>query len=366
MWNTRYVVHGVPLRLVTDSAAVAAAGAALLGAFETADASREGPAAIRIRLRSAASPADAAPELRRSAAAVRAYGRRLGGPHTTLWYELFVHERTLVADFGALGLVLVDYARRTVDGYCLGPAISIPDALPYLCFFAVAEMLKAEGLTAIHAGAVAREGHGVLVPAPSGRGKTTTCIALVRAGFAPLSDDHPLLRTDDRGPELLPFPTPWRVTEPTVALFPELQTARTWCAPGAQKQSFKVHEVYGGAVARSCRPALVLLPRFADATRCHAEPVSRGEALRTLLPCAMLVTDRAASERQFAALAALANSSHAYRLVLGRDVEALPDLVTSLLPPAPATTADASAVPAVRSTRPRDVCLDPCVIQPTS
>ena len=59
------------------------------------------------------------------------------------------------------------------------------------------------GYHRLHAGAVARNGHGILLPGPSGAGKSTTVAALALNGFEYCSDELALVGPDAR---LRPFP----------------------------------------------------------------------------------------------------------------------------------------------------------------
>jgi hypothetical protein len=73
----------------------------------------------------------------------------------------------------------------------------------------------------VHAGAVATpSGDGVLIPGGSGAGKTTLVAALVRAGFAYLSDEAGAI--DPVTGRLYPYPRALGVKRGSFGLFPEL------------------------------------------------------------------------------------------------------------------------------------------------
>ncbi len=58
----------------------------------------------------------------------------------------------------------------------------------------------------IHAAAVEKNGHAVIMPAPPGSGKSTLCAALVHRGWRLLSDELALVRIADG--KLIPLPRP--------------------------------------------------------------------------------------------------------------------------------------------------------------
>src|SRR5581483_9630150 len=144
------------------------------------------------------------------------------------------------------------------------------------------------GLYTIHATALAKNGRGVLIPGDSGRGKTTSCLALLRAGYHCLSDDHPLLRMSGDHLEILSFPVKIDVTETTVRFFPELAAANGRLKAGVRKQHFDVVSIYPHSRADSAAPALLLFPRVVDWPRSSLEPLPKSRALEEVLRQGML------------------------------------------------------------------------------
>jgi hypothetical protein len=89
-----------------------------------------------------------------------------------------------------------------------------------LVVHAVLDGLRARGMLAIHAGVVAFEERAVILAGPSGHGKSTLTLALVRAGGTLLTDEMAVIAPDDR--TVLPFPRGIHVRPDTFAMFPEL------------------------------------------------------------------------------------------------------------------------------------------------
>jgi hypothetical protein len=81
--------------------------------------------------------------------------------------------------------------------------------------------LEAQGITAVHAGAVVDRGHAAIVAGPSGRGKTTLVLGLVARGLGLLSDELALVAPDGR--RILPFRRSVHVRPGTPELVPALR-----------------------------------------------------------------------------------------------------------------------------------------------
>lgn len=93
----------------------------------------------------------------------------------------------------------------TVDGSVTQRTDTLPTAVGWVAWKASLEAIEtAEDVLVLHAGAVARRGRAVVLPAPPDSGKTTLTAALVRSGFRYLSDEAALL--DPRTGLVHPFP----------------------------------------------------------------------------------------------------------------------------------------------------------------
>jgi hypothetical protein len=237
----------------------------------------------------------------------------------------------LIADFHEQGRLCIDYTRGRVEGHLIRPDAMHPDVYATYFHLALSELLKRAGLYAIHATALAKNGHGVLIPGASGRGKTTCCISLLRGGYRYLSDDHPLIREDKRGIELLCFPEKIDVTDHTIEFFPELKKATRDLEWGIQKRYFYVDEFYPNAIINTCRPSLIIIPDIGDGARSRLVPLPKNRVLEELLLQGLLVFDKEIAGRQFETFCRLVDGVDCYRLSFGRDVLELPRLIDSIL-----------------------------------
>ncbi|MHB8844970.1 MAG: nucleotidyltransferase family protein [Nitrospirota bacterium] len=129
----------------------------------------------------------------------------------------------LVRNGGTASLALIDPGARTLRLSCQrlssgkGPLHFQSVLIP-----ALKHLLLKRGKLLLHAGCVATEdGRGVLFAGLSGAGKTTTCIALSRAGFRYISDDLVVLSVVDGKPVVEGIREHMNLTKQTIAFFPE-------------------------------------------------------------------------------------------------------------------------------------------------
>jgi hypothetical protein len=121
-----------------------------------------------------------------------------------------------------------------------------------LLHIAIAEGLRASGLISLHASIAARDGLALAFLGPSGRGKTTTLLRALEAGFTPVCEDFAwcdpeslLVYGFDRGLRLLPdtaqhFETRFGIT-------PSVWQGDKWFVPYSslkfERQAVKLHGI---------------------------------------------------------------------------------------------------------------------------
>jgi hypothetical protein len=239
---------------------------------------------------------------------------------------------SLLLDFHRHGWLLLDPEQGALEG-CLTEPITLHHQIvgSLFCLMPLSRLLAARGLYMIHAAALERNGRGVLMPGVSRSGKSTSCVALMRAGYRCLSDDKPFLRGNGSGIELLAFPEKIDVTDQTVSFFPELCTAPVALTSGYRKKQFRPEAIYPGSTADAVRPDLILFPEISGEPTSRVERLSRAKALEAILPHSLLVFDHAISTDHFQLLGRLVDGADCYRLHFGRDVMDLPRLIDPLL-----------------------------------
>lgn len=193
------------------------------------------------------------------------------------------------------------------------------------------ECLKRRARFSLHAAGLAVGGRAILVAGTSGSGKSTTAVALLRAGFGFLSDDMVFLLPGGDGLTVGGFPDEIDVTSETIRLFPELAGLTGAAAnPVNGKRSFRPEEIYDVALARPCAPAALVLAGTRVPGPSRLEAVGADEALLELAPN-VLLTDAAAAQAHLEALAELTRACPCYRLQAGPRMEELPGLFAPLV-----------------------------------
>jgi len=324
--------HGLDLRFRTSVPAFVEPALAFLRYFQTDVA--QGAPVLTIQFDEVTSRAEA-PVKMSGGSKVLFSGERpsLGDAVRSLWQcEIVQDGDRLVADFHEQGVLVIDGASNLVEGYFIRPDAMHSDVRTSFLHFALAELLKRNGLFTVHATALEYAGQGILIPGYSGQGKTTSFLSLLRSGFRYLSDDYPLLRDRGTHMELLAFPMKIDVTDRTIEFFPELRDAAPGLLKqGIQKKHFQSEDLYAESIGRSCTPAMIMFPHVVDMPHSCLEPLTKSRALEALMPQGLLVYDQTVARREFQALSKLVQQVDCYRLHFGRDILDLPKLIRPLL-----------------------------------
>jgi hypothetical protein len=209
-------------------------------------------------------------------------------------------------------------------------------------------VLLAGGQHLVHAACLMRPdtGGAILVCGPSGRGKTTTSIALARGGFGLVTDDASVLEFGSDRVRVWGLPRALKVHRHTVALMP-------WLAPllgdwaAHEEQGVLLHDI--AAYVQITRPspepleAIILLGSRSAGEHRFAR-LSKSEALIEIAADNVAWFESGAPQRSatlFDALARAVAATPTYRLQAGPDLDALPAFLeralagTATMPAAP-------------------------------
>ena len=334
LMDNRYSVHGLPVRVVSDSRVILDAVGGLLRYFRRTEMS---PADVTFYLMKKAPSEFACREMFLKEGRVLYDSREDGEfglsdmPEVSLLYRSW--DQYYMADFGPQGVFFLDTAAGLVFGFLPDPESIHPAILSHFMFLlALSEMLRARDYFLIHAAAVMGKGKGVLIPALSGGGKTTLCLSLLRGGFKYLSDDRPFLRRVDGGFEILSFPEEIDVTDKTISLFPELRALDdTSFTVGLKKKKIFVERLYTGITVDRAVPRVLLFPKIVDEGKSRLKHVPKIEAVSRLLPHSLLVMDPDVAARQFHILCDMVDTMDCFELYCGTDVLDVHTMIWELL-----------------------------------
>ena len=210
-----------------------------------------------------------------------------------------------------------------------------PDLLPELAVGLLAALhllLRAKGLSPIHAAGLAHGPHGLLLVADSDAGKSTTAFRLVRHGWRFLSDDSVLLRPTPEAVEAVALRRTFGLDLGAETIFPELAEIEERQPSDPAKRSVPVAALYPGQAALRCRPRVLLFPTIEDRATSVLEPISGADALLALAAQSAFATARPGwAAGHLDLLGRLVRQADAYRLHAGRDLLHDPMRIIALL-----------------------------------
>jgi hypothetical protein len=253
----------------------------------------------------------------------------------------YARVRTVVAPVYG-GLTLFDSERRTVVFWARDAAEVTWSERANPLRVALHWALDGPGRQLVHAGAVGRGSTGLLVGGPGGTGKSTTATACVAADWDYAGDDHVLLTVDGDGARAHALYGTAKLSPATAARVPGLSSAIVnYDALGGIAAGRPLHpdeklvadlHRHRPERLRSWLPvSAVVLPRIAAGPRSALRRARQAEALRALAPSTVMQLPHAGGRPGLGPLAEALRGAPSYVLELGRDVDAVPELLGELL-----------------------------------
>jgi len=201
-----------------------------------------------------------------------------------------------------------------------------------LTTIALAPLLRRQGYYMVHAFAAARAGGALLLVGGSGRGKTSTGLNLVTHGWRYLGNDVTLLQAREGRVYALPSPGGVNVSRDSVTLLPQLASLVRDHAPHPADGKYHLPAtVVTGGTAGPLPVQIICFPEVQDTATSRLLPLSRAEALAYLMIDSVDHWDREALAGHINLLQQVTEQARCHRLILGRDVGALPALLGSAL-----------------------------------
>ena len=207
--------------------------------------------------------------------------------------------------------------------------------------FGLLTLLRRRACYGLHAaGVVTPTGLSLLLVGPSGSGKSSLALGLLRHGWRYLSDDAVLLRTQPQGIEALAFRKPFSIDAAAEAddvglpLGPEAPCASS----GRPKRRVDVRAAYPGQYLPACIPHVLLFPRIVSSPHSVVRPLTRATALGLLLAqSGPELFDRAAMPHHLDVLRRLVRQATPYEVCAGRNLHRNPTPLLALLADAEGT-----------------------------
>lgn len=186
---------------------------------------------------------------------------------------------TSYIDYFGRGLAVFDREGGTCEAHSPDPHL-LREIVYLLILSTVGEHLDGRGLHRIHALGVNHRGHGVLLLLPSGGGKSTMAMALLRTGdVSLLSEDTPLV---DRRGRIHPFPLCIGIRNGSDPGVPRKYVRTVRRMEFDPKQLIDL-EYFDDRVSGPVEPALIIVGERSLGEDSAIRPIPRHQALRALL-----------------------------------------------------------------------------------
>jgi hypothetical protein len=189
------------------------------------------------------------------------------------------------------------------------------------------------GVQAVHAAAVARDGHGVLIPGNSGSGKSTVALACLGAGYHYLGDDWIGVAAAPDGGFVAHTLYASALLDPShAARFPRLQRhAIPPLDPSEPKSLVLLAPLFPAHLGRSATLRALALPRIVNRATADCRRASKAEALRMLAPSSIFTMRPRSGREGLERLAQLVERLPAYWLEIGGDLSEIPRRMDEIL-----------------------------------
>lgn len=194
-------------------------------------------------------------------------------------------------------------------------------------------LLAQYGYYDLHGAGLIDNGNSCLLLGPSGSGKSSLALNLVKHGYGYASDDALLLKANENDVSVLSFRKHFYVDRLLAKRYPELECL---FEHPDQKQNDKcfidLEDVWPGRFKPQIVPSKIVFCRVSGAETSRIQPISKTDALLRLLPqSASIFFNKAFAQKQVAALRRLIEQTNSFQLDAGLDVYGNPRRAADLL-----------------------------------
>lgn len=206
---------------------------------------------------------------------------------------------------------------------------------------ALRNALKRLGIFRLHSAAVSKNGSGILIPGCGGCGKTTMTLRLIREGFEYLSDDGIFLQRQGSIAHALRFERDLFLTCETLSFFPELSFLRKTRSVKKGNRFKKrltatqVKNLYSTPIVEKTKVDAVVFPKIVGNRNTKLERIPEPDAFVRMLEHESrqfnVMKDPVAMQNQMDFYAALNASAKMYDLLIGKEAESIPKIISDIL-----------------------------------
>lgn len=232
------------------------------------------------------------------------------------------------------GLITVDLQHNSLAGAVSRACLEVYGVFEDVLMISLAPLYRRRGWFPLHAFAgVAPGGQAALITGQMGSGKTTTGLALLSAGWKLLSNDSPLLTSQNNQVQVLAYPGRLSAFDDSLARFEHLQKfiplpAGPETPTGPEKRVFRAEAAFDQPWASAGVAGGVFLPEIVPGlARSELVPLNATEAVLQLMPQAVEGWDKAFIAPTVQLLHRLVEQTPCYRLKLSPHLEQLPQLI---------------------------------------
>ncbi len=186
----------------------------------------------------------------------------------------------------------------------------------------------------LHSAGLSKDGKGLLIVGPSGSGKSSITLSLVKAGWDYLTDDMLLFRSTSSGIEAFPIRRYFKVDKAIITKYPELEYQLQKPLEQLQDEAYiNIDEVYGDQLTQRCIPHIIIFPQITHEEKSHQEPIKRSQAFINLFKsnCYGMYFDQLITRRRIEVIKELVYQAECYKLSVGLDLYDNPEKIIELL-----------------------------------